>query len=173
MVGMQSRVQTTFDCLAPANVASLRQLRPHFYPPVGRSANGPQLRSAGTTPLGQKNRLAAAGTRHFFRAQSRGRGKKKRIVGAELAVTSVPVGTPLSACSRAAPTECVAPRITPISCTCAQHETWSRELPPRQSRRSCNRARARTVVSSQVLAAMAWHLVVNSSESTTHGTTPH
>ena len=40
---------------------------------------------------------------------------------------------------------------------------------PRQSRRSWNRAQARTVVSSQVLAAIAWHLVVNSSENTTHG----
>ena len=53
----EQRVQTTFDCLAPANVASLRQLVSTFthlpgHPPMARSS-GLQVRSrSGKKPVG-------------------------------------------------------------------------------------------------------------------------
>ncbi len=56
-------------------------------------------------------------------------GQKQRIVAAELAVTSVPVGAPLHARGLAAPTECAAPPHHTNQLPFAQDETWSRELP--------------------------------------------
>ncbi len=99
-------------------------------PTVGRSANGPQLRSAGTKPLGQKNRLAAAGTRHFFRAQSRGRRKELLPVGSSSHPSHPPLSVPLCMFEGWLPRRSawLSPHLT-NQLPCAQHETWSPELP--------------------------------------------